>query len=98
VGDPDALHVNSNLLYDRYTVWCKRNGEKALSQNKLTEALRNKGYVKKQFKADGSRNNWFGISLGPEISENGESASTKGTGSNGVHDGNSEPDLRRFDF
>jgi putative DNA primase/helicase len=93
VGDPKTYHVGSMLLYDRYVIWCKRNGEKPHTHTKFADVMKNKGFLKKRLKTDNNHANFFGVSLGPEISENGESSSN---GTNGVHD--SEPDLKRFDF
>ncbi|MCA9726035.1 MAG: bifunctional DNA primase/polymerase [Candidatus Eisenbacteria bacterium] len=42
--DDDRATVSSRAIYRAYTKWCEESGERALSQKKLGEALREKGY------------------------------------------------------
>ena len=51
--DDDIDQVTNDVLYSRYTTWCKNNGHKPKSHTGLTRALKTKGYkAGEAFKVD----------------------------------------------
>lgn len=55
--------VESTALYQGYTKWCDANGETALSQQKLAERLKERGFRNDEQRSATGRKMWTGLGL-----------------------------------
>ncbi len=62
IADPDA-RVQASDLYTAYTRWCDDNGERAVTQRRLGQALTERGFDRRKY-GPARRWHWFGITVG----------------------------------